>query len=95
MSEFAQLIELKRKGPVAKVLLDGVELGALLALDPIQVTCDPAGMPTIRLALMADRITVDDDAAGGGQQQVMSPEAEQQAKLEYRAQVADRVLGGG
>lgn len=94
MPEHAKLIELKRKGRSGRVLLDGVELGALIAREPIQVTSDVDGMPTIRLTLMADRITVDDDSIGPPTERLTAPAAAAEAKTARQQAVAARVLGG-
>lgn len=55
-------IEVIRRGPLARILIDGQELGIDVARDGVRVDVDPDGMPSVHLRLLADHVLVDDRA---------------------------------
>jgi hypothetical protein len=53
-----QRIEVIRKGPTARVLVDGVALPFSIPRDSVTVPVNPDEPPTVHLALFADRVDV-------------------------------------
>lgn len=58
----AELIEVKRKGIAAEVLIDGVAIPPeAVSRTSVSYNLDPDSVPAISLELYADRIVIDDD----------------------------------
>lgn len=57
-----ELIEVKRKGFAAEVLIDGVAIPPeAVRRTSLRYNLDPDSVPTISLELYAERIVIDDD----------------------------------
>jgi hypothetical protein len=53
-----QRIEVVRRGAIARVLVDGVELPFALPREAVTVPVHPDEIPTVHLKLFADRVDV-------------------------------------
>jgi hypothetical protein len=57
----AGVIRVERRGRIARLFIDDVELPYHLAREPIEVgPVDPDDMPSVRFTLLADRVEVVD-----------------------------------
>lgn len=52
------LIEVIRKGPTARIVIDGAELPFPVSRDSVTVPVHPDERPTVQLSLYADRVHV-------------------------------------